>query len=131
MKPLLCIAILLFSLSARADEVVNVVWDIIGVADSQLNLASGTFGVDEIRLDTRWSTYGAANGVIILSNGAAGAATGSCFFVVGGVLTCELVIRQLQYRLVLDDQTGSGELIIADEFGVTLEEGAAILQSAG
>lgn len=118
-----------FSFSSFAqDGVIPVSWDVIGIADSGVNLASGVKAVEAINLDTRWGQYGSVNGVVRVSDGISIAAIGSCFFASGNALACELQVREVVYFIVLDADTGNGELSIIDADGGVIDSGAMIIQ---
>lgn len=110
-----------------ADEVTTVEWDIIGIQDAQFNILNGG-GIEKLTLDTRWSTYGAANGAILLDTGFTITATGSCFFGTNGIF-CDLNVRGSTVVLVLDSDTGSGEISVISEAGFQIQDGAAVLKS--
>ena len=110
-----------------ADEVITIEWNVIGIQDAQFNIEGGG-GIEKLTLDTRWSTYGAANGVLLLDTGLSITATGTCFFATNGIF-CDLNVRGSTVILVLDSDTGSGEISVISEAGFLIQDGAAVLKS--
>ena len=129
MRYLLAALALCFSFSVHADEIISVQWDVIGIQDSQINLASGVKAVERIEADVRWgpSPSGLINGMIVLEGGTGVAAVGSCVQFSDN-LGCEFQVRGLVYRMTLDSGNGNGELVIVDEDGFAAEEGAVVFK---
>lgn len=113
--------------SANADEVTTINWDVIGIQDAQLDIESGG-GIDEIILDTRWSNFGAANGVARLDTGFTITATGTCFFGSNGIF-CDLNVRGSSLVMVLDSETGSGTISVRNAQGISVADGAVVLKT--
>jgi len=128
MKYVLAIAALLLSHSVPAQEATRIVWDVSGVSDSGF---PGNRPI-EIALDTRWSTYGSANGTVVVEGDIgvnAVGATGTCFFIDFGIeISCELAVFDLQYTLIVDSNTGDGGLFVSRGLNI-LDEGLVTLRS--
>ncbi len=126
MKQILAIAALLFSLPASSQEVVTIIWDVSGVVNNGIN---NDVAVEQIRIDTRWNAYGSVNGIVSFEGNSAAGATGTCFFLSSNQIICEIDVRNVEYTLRVDGDSGDGELSISDSFGL-LDSGLLTLVSS-
>jgi hypothetical protein len=103
-----------------------IVWNVTGLDDSNVR-EDRPLAVERLELDISiGERYISANGAVILEGETVLPITGTCAFLQGDLITCELAVRQLTYSILMSNNL-SGTITILSVNGTTLASGALFL----